>query len=406
MSSLRQLSSVRASANLTITPITWNIVGLDSNNVNVGPNQFPVGVRVCNTGTAAATNVTSAFIWDTSDPYINLRPGTLSNFNASKIPSLSVGACTDFYYEVEVTRTSLAYKRARRYRITATADSLGTVSTPSPREIFVEYLVSQRRNIINDIRLNSASVPAGGTMVLEVGKTYTLTLVGSTATQGYEQIESFINLSNTVFQILSVSTSYTADTSPRVNNPDDKLYGDGCNWETDPNSPNYRACLADGKAGGGVVVNYTLKILSAPASVVSLSGLLYDFSGSSFHYNSDAGTQTRFALIYDPAAVTINKSFNPTPISANGSSALNFTITNPNPVAVNNVNFTDTFPTSPGAMVVANPTGAATSGCGTPTFAPVAGAASISVSGVTVAANSTCRISLNVTAPTAGTYNN
>ncbi|MFN6204773.1 MAG: hypothetical protein ACK496_20180, partial [Acidobacteriota bacterium] len=100
MSSLRQLSSVRASANLTITPITWNIVGLDSNNVNVGPNQFPVGVRVCNTGTAAATNVTSAFIWDTSDPYINLRPGTLSNFNASKIPSLAVGACTDFYYEV------------------------------------------------------------------------------------------------------------------------------------------------------------------------------------------------------------------------------------------------------------------------------------------------------------------
>ncbi|MFA9403836.1 MAG: hypothetical protein ACERKY_12330, partial [Anaerolineales bacterium] len=35
-----------ADAILTIEPITWNVVGLDSNNVNVGPNNFPIGVRV------------------------------------------------------------------------------------------------------------------------------------------------------------------------------------------------------------------------------------------------------------------------------------------------------------------------------------------------------------------------
>ena len=32
---------------MTITPITWNIIGLDSSNVYVGPNSFPVGARVC-----------------------------------------------------------------------------------------------------------------------------------------------------------------------------------------------------------------------------------------------------------------------------------------------------------------------------------------------------------------------
>ena len=42
---------------LTITPITWGVVGLDSNNVTTGPNLFPVGARICNTGTTAATNV-------------------------------------------------------------------------------------------------------------------------------------------------------------------------------------------------------------------------------------------------------------------------------------------------------------------------------------------------------------
>ena len=42
--------SAQAAATLTVTPITWNVIGLDSNDVNVGPNHFPVGARVCNTG--------------------------------------------------------------------------------------------------------------------------------------------------------------------------------------------------------------------------------------------------------------------------------------------------------------------------------------------------------------------
>ena len=67
-------SRASAAAVLTITPLTWNIVGLDSNNVNVGPNNFPVGARVCNTGDAVATNVVSNFVWDSADPFINL-PG-------------------------------------------------------------------------------------------------------------------------------------------------------------------------------------------------------------------------------------------------------------------------------------------------------------------------------------------
>jgi hypothetical protein len=41
-------SNASAAAVLTISPLTWNVIGLDSNNVNVGPNNFPVGARVCN----------------------------------------------------------------------------------------------------------------------------------------------------------------------------------------------------------------------------------------------------------------------------------------------------------------------------------------------------------------------
>src|SRR5690349_22658926 len=85
-------STASAAAVLTISPLTWNIIGLDSNNVNVGPNNFPVGARVCNTGDVTATNVTSSFVWDSADPYINLRTGSLTTLSA---PSLVAGACTD-----------------------------------------------------------------------------------------------------------------------------------------------------------------------------------------------------------------------------------------------------------------------------------------------------------------------
>jgi hypothetical protein len=173
-----------AAASLSISPLTWNVIGLDSNDVNVGPNDFPVGARVCNTGDAPATNVTSAFVWDSANALINLRPGTLTDFNATPVPSLAPATCHDFYYEVQVTRNPAAYDTARRYHITVTAATLGTLSTPIPRELYVEHLISQSRNHILDVKLNGTSVPNGGTMTLVVGQTYTFDLVGSTATNG------------------------------------------------------------------------------------------------------------------------------------------------------------------------------------------------------------------------------
>ena len=61
-----------AYAAITVQPTTWNVIGLDSNNVNTGPAAYPVGVRVCNTGGAPVTNVTGNFVWDSSNIYINL----------------------------------------------------------------------------------------------------------------------------------------------------------------------------------------------------------------------------------------------------------------------------------------------------------------------------------------------
>ncbi|MFV9675224.1 MAG: hypothetical protein ACNYZI_07580, partial [Anaerolineales bacterium] len=54
-----------ADAILTVEPITWNVIGLDSNNVDVGPDNFPVGIQACNPGssTTSVNNISATFNW-------------------------------------------------------------------------------------------------------------------------------------------------------------------------------------------------------------------------------------------------------------------------------------------------------------------------------------------------------
>ncbi len=85
-------STLSAAPALTLTPITWNIVGLDSNNVATGPDTFLCGARACNVGDQTAANVVSSFVFDSTNSYINLKPGSPSSLTVS---SLAAGACTD-----------------------------------------------------------------------------------------------------------------------------------------------------------------------------------------------------------------------------------------------------------------------------------------------------------------------
>ena len=65
-----------------------------------------------------------------------------------------------------------------------------TASSPTPRELYVEHLISQSRNANFNVYLNGVAVPVGGEMNLYVNQTYTITLTSKTATGGYEQIEN------------------------------------------------------------------------------------------------------------------------------------------------------------------------------------------------------------------------
>src|SRR3954470_2051896 len=143
------LAAHTTATTLSIVPaaITWNVVGLDSNNPTSGPRFFPVGTRVCSG--VATTNVSVNFVFDSANPFINLRAGSL---NTITLPSIGAGQCADAYFEIEVTQTTAAFDTTRRYHITA-PDLSGTVSTPTPREFYVEHLISQNRNSVADVKL-------------------------------------------------------------------------------------------------------------------------------------------------------------------------------------------------------------------------------------------------------------
>ena len=190
---------------------------------------------------------------------------------------------------------------------------------------------------MTSVELDGVSIPAGGMMALVVGEVYDITLVAATATQGYNQLERFINFPNTIFKINKASTTYTADSSIFVSTPNDLLYADACNSQNAIASPNYRTCVggvggvgSDGKAGGGVSTTYTVQILAAGAGTTqTLNTLIYDFSGSTYHYNGDYAVGARFAQIVSPTAPGFAKAFAPSTVLAGGTSVLTIRLATP-----------------------------------------------------------------------------
>jgi hypothetical protein len=104
------------------------------------------------------------------------------------------------------------------------------------------------------------------------------------------------------------------------------------------------------------------------------------------------------------AAPTITKAFADSQIQLFGlnSTALSFTLTNPNTFPLTGFAFTDTLPAG---LVVSTPNGV-TGSCGGGTITAVAGSNSISLAGATLAGGASCTFSANVSATSVGVFTN
>ena len=329
-----------ASAAVTIEPTTWNVIGLDSNKPATAqpapqvfpPDRYPIGAEVCNTSGADLTGHKAVFVWDESPAtnYIHLWDSTVNwndtdangdaiaandveGANELAVPTVANGACADVYFWVQIEQVAAAYDYTRDFHIelwddsatpndTATngtlvhetANSGSTVGTDEARELFVEYLVSQNRNAILGFSVDGVAVAPGGSVAVKPGDTIELVIDGKTATQGYEQLEIFITLPPDLFTVKSVTTTYSADAGTDAA-AGEQLYADGCTWENDPDSANYHnngSCGAEGKYGGVIKQTLSIEVSQSFATSVAAQALIYDFSGSSYHYNADYETAT------------------------------------------------------------------------------------------------------------------
>lgn len=325
----------------TITPITWNIIGLDSNNVNAGPDVFPVGVRVCSTG-ASLNGYMTRFVWESANANISL-----SSAAEISLPAVAPNACQDVFHEVTVSRVAAARSTGRRYRIEL-LDAGGSVqgSTPANREIYVRPLISQNRNSTLQVSVDGNPVAIGGSIPLVRGQSYTIRLDAKTATQGYEQLENFLTLPAGVFRVNSVVSTYTANagTDPSALS---KVYADGCGWVNDVTSPDYQSCSGRGKYGGTTSVTYQVTAIGVGSGAIR--ALIYDFSGNSFHYNSDYdGTSFNFTVSEPPPVVladlSVSKSDGTPNVTPGGTTSYTLVVANNGPSEVSGASVTDIQP--------------------------------------------------------------
>ena len=145
-----------------------------------------------------------------------------------------------------------------------------------------------------------------------------------------------------------------------------------------------------------VTVNVTAAATGSYANTIPAGAVTSANAGS----NATAGSATYTVL----ASPTVAKAFSPNPVGVNGASVLTLTITNPNAsTALTGVALPDTYPS--GLTNTSTPSPATTCTGATLSGGTALGN-SIGITGGTVAAGSSCTITVNVTSAIAGSYNN
>ncbi len=161
-------------------------------------------------------------------------------------------------------------------------------------------------------------------------------------------------------------------------------------------------------APGSGVVSLSAGTLATSASCtvsVNVQGTTAGVKNNSVQVTSTEGgtgnTSNASITVVGPASIA--KAFGAASIPLNGSTSLSFTITNANTTtSLSGVGFTDTLPAG---LVISTPNGL-TGSCGSGTITATAGTNSISLTGATLAANTSCTFSVNVTGTSAGKQTN
>ncbi|MBC7118985.1 MAG: DUF11 domain-containing protein, partial [Methanobacteriaceae archaeon] len=289
---------------LTLTKGSWDTIGLDSNNVIVGPNQYLVQIRVTNNALTTANNVTANFAWTTTNPYINLAPNENATKNLGNIPP---GATVDAFYLIEITRTTAAYTTSRNYTVTVAGTNTGTPDTITG-SLYVQKLISQNRNQVDSITVSNTTPT--------IGDTIKVTVVSRTASPTYNTVNlPLTNYNPNILQPLNVTITYGTNTTNNVR-------------IDNPGTTNF-------------VSEWYYKVIGT--GTTALFALITDQSGGSFHYNTDFGENITIAVPPE-ADLGITKTVNNTAPRYGDDVKFTMTVTNIGPDTAADVTVADVLP--------------------------------------------------------------
>ncbi|WP_414470007.1 DUF7507 domain-containing protein [Methanobacterium sp. ACI-7] len=242
-----------ASANdLNLTKGSWDTIGLDSNDVTVGPSEYNIQIHVKNNGTDTATNVTANFTWTSSNTNITLANGETAVKNLGDI---APGQTVDVFYLVKINRTSAAYDTFRNYNIAVFG--YNTPNRAITGSMYVQKLLSQSRNYVDSITVSNPSP--------HIGQTFAVTVNSRTASAQYNLVNLPLQYDPTKVQPISYSVTYTNSGGTQTSN----------NIRIDnPGTTSFTSVWIFRAIGAGTAPFY---------------GIITDQSGQSYHYNDDFG---------------------------------------------------------------------------------------------------------------------
>ncbi|MDX2220918.1 MAG: hypothetical protein SF172_18020, partial [Burkholderiales bacterium] len=299
--------------------------------------------------------------------------------------------------------------------VTATAGS-GTISlangsisaAPATCTVSVNVTSASLGNYVN----NSTNISGLTGGLTATGVNATLQVVGTALTKAFSPTEiGRGGVSTLTFTITNGAGNPTQTGLGFIENLPANVFVAGA-----PSVTNTCGGTVTAVAGAGTITLSGGTITSPAANCTFSVNVTSSFVGSYFNGPSRivnptstmdvSGVNATLNVLENP---TVSKTFSPSSMPLNGTSTLTITVTNANAVPMAGLQVTDVFPNLPAQMSLANVTTSNTCG-GTLTDsgggALNVGDVGVRVTGGSVAANSSCVITVNVTAATAGAYTN
>lgn len=282
-----------------LTKGSWDVIGLDSNNVNVGPNQYLIQIHV-NNGATPATNVSAQITFGAGTSLVHLATGETSTKN---LGNMAANTSKDIFYLIAVDRNAAAYGQTRAYTVTLLENGVPTGNTITGL-LDVRQLLSQNRNHVDSIVVSNPTP--------SLGDTFAVTVTSHTASTTYNVVNLPLEYDPTKVQPISYTVTYGPNTSNNL-------------MLNNPGQTNYISVWT---------------FLAVGAGVAPLYGIITDRSGNSYHYNTDYGTAT-IVTVTPRADLAITKLASPTTVAPGDLVTFTIVVTNYGPNTSSGFTVTD-----------------------------------------------------------------